>query len=97
MSKKATKQDRQAALRQRHTAKFAAPESPPGESDPPIIVSGGSVTIYSKVFLSVRQEADGTYVYETDKIKVKRIKTRGKKEQEDESNNGKFRIELRED
>jgi hypothetical protein len=92
MPKKATKSGRQAALRQReHKAEFSAP----ADSDPPIIVSGGnSVTITSKVKLT--ESYDGKlYTYYTSEVTVKKIKTRGKKEQDDESDNGKFRIELR--
>lgn len=101
MPKKETKKDRQASLKQSRTARFSAPESPPsaeGENDPPIIVSGGSVTIISKVFLSVNYDVrTRRYVYFTDEVNVKRIKTRAKHDQHDETDGGLFKIELRED
>ena len=101
MPKKETKKDKQAALKQTHTAPFSAPESPPDEildNDPPIIVSGGSVKITSKVFLSVSyDERAKRYIYYTDAVKVAKIKTKGKHEQEDETDGGLFNIELREE
>lgn len=92
MPKKVTQKDKQAALRQKHAT---APFPVPGESDPPIIVSGGSVTITSKFELTPSRDAKGNYVYKTDKVKVKKIKTKGKKSEEDEpKSDGTFEIEL---
>lgn len=68
---------------------------PGGEADPPIIVQGGSITISSRVFLNVSYDArTRRYIYQSDEIRIGRIRTRGKKDQEDESNSGDFRIEL---
>ena len=67
-----------------------------GDSDPPIIISGGSVTIESEVFLSSRFDAaKGRYIYENKDIKIGKMQMHGKKgEQNDDSDNGKFRIGL---
>jgi len=76
-----------------------APGPPPpvenGDSDPPIIISGGSVTIESTVFLSVSFDAaKQKYIYENKDLKVGKMKMKGKKAQEDDSDNGKLTIEL---
>ena len=93
MTKKATKKGTKAALRQKsHRAEFSAP----AESDPPIIVSGGSVTISSKVFLSVSyDERTRRYIYYTDAVKIKKFKAKGNKPPvEEDTDDGKFTIDL---
>lgn len=99
MPKKETKKGSQAALRQQHTSPFSAPESPPtapADNDPPIIVSGGSVTITSKVFLSVNyDEQRKRYIYYTDAVKVKKIMTTGQRNEQDVPRpDGTFVIDL---
>ena len=78
-----------------------APAPPPpveegdGDADPPIIISGGSVRIASKYFFDVTYDySSQRFIYETKDIRVGKIKTRGKKDQEDDSDQGKFNIEL---
>ncbi|MCA1616542.1 MAG: hypothetical protein LC800_21100 [Acidobacteria bacterium] len=68
------------------------------DNDPPIIVQGGSVTIESTVFLSVSYDATKKkYIYATKDIKIGRMRMRGKRgDQDDDSDNGKFKIELSE-
>lgn len=71
------------------------PPPPDEEADPPIIIGGGSVTITSKYFLDASYDSrTGLYTYSTGAVKVGKIKTKGKKDEEDESDNGKFTIEL---
>lgn len=72
------------------------PPAPDGDADPPIIISGGSVKIASKYFLDVSYD-NGTqrFIYETKAIKIVKMKMKGKKgNQDDDSDNGKFTIEL---
>ena len=66
------------------------------DNDPPIIVQGGSFTVSSKFFLTVRfDERTGRYIYETDQIKIGRIRTKGKDgEQNNAGNQGVFTIDL---
>ena len=67
----------------------------PIDADPPIIISGGSVKIASSVFLDVSYNAaTSRFIYSTSTIKIGKIKTKGKKDQEDDSDGGKFTIEL---
>ena len=97
MPKKTTKRDSEAALRQTPgTAKFAAADGGPAPADPPIIISGGgSVTIHSKVKLhETMEKGKYPYKYYTSEVTVKRIKTKGKKQEEDESNKGVFEVRL---
>lgn len=66
-----------------------------GDADPPIIISGGSVRIASKYFFDVTYDYKAQrFIYETKDIRVGKIKTKGKKDQEDDSDKGKFNIEL---
>ena len=66
-----------------------------GDSDPPIIISGGSVTIESAVFLSTSYDpAKKRFIYETKAVKIGKMKTKGKKDQDDDSDNGEFTIKL---
>jgi hypothetical protein len=66
---------------------------PPGDTDPPIIIQGGSVKISSSVFLTASMSG-GRYIYETSAVTIGKIKTRGKKDQEDDTDGGKFTIQL---
>lgn len=66
-----------------------------GDADPPIIISGGSVTIESAVFLTTTFDpVKNKFIYENRDVKIGMIKTKGKKDQQDDSDNGKFSIEL---
>ncbi len=66
-----------------------------GDADPPIIISGGSVTIESTVFLSSSYDpVKKKFIYEAKDIKIGKINTKGKKDQDDDSDNGKFTIKL---
>lgn len=66
-----------------------------GDSDPPIIISGGSVTIESAVFLSVSFDATKQkYIYENKDLKIGKMSMKGKKDQDDDSDNGKLTIKL---
>lgn len=106
MTKKATKRsgrDRQAAVRQRNRrAEFNAPESG-GETDPPIIVTGGSVIIASPVELTPagteqRQHNGQTvtyYIYRNDTVTISEIVARGRgNPHRDQTNNGQFEVKL---
>ena len=71
-----------------------APLENGGDADPPIIISGGSVTIKSAVFLTSSYDpVEKKYIYRSD-VKIGKIHTKGKKDQTDDSNNGAFTIKL---
>jgi hypothetical protein len=65
------------------------------DANPPIIISGGSVTIESTVFLtSSFDPVKNKYIYKTDEIEIGKIRTTGRRDEHDESNNGSFTIKL---
>ena len=105
MPKKATKRgsrDRQAAVRQNYRAEFNAPETG-GENDPPIIVTGGSITIESPVEFTVTTEQrqhNGQpytcYVYRNETIHIAEFEAKGKgNPYNDPTDGGRFNIKLK--
>jgi hypothetical protein len=71
---------------------------PTAGADPPIIVDGGgSVTIYSQYLFDLTSTPGATYpyVYYSKDASIGKMKMKGKgTEKDDDSDGGKFRIEL---
>lgn len=95
-----SKQDSKSAATKGQVKKGNNPTSPAPEDgvDPPIIVSGGgSVTIYSQYLFDMTNKPGDTYpyVYYSKDAFIGKMKMEGKGgDKDDDSDNGKFKIEL---